>query len=88
MKLNPTQSAFRVTSWKFLNFMVTFRDIEANLENIATIINMQELNTMHVSNLLSGNIAALSKFLSKSRKKSFPFFKTLEMPLGAAEYFF
>ena len=30
MRLNPNKSAFEVSSWKFLGFMVSHRGIEAN----------------------------------------------------------
>ncbi len=40
MKLNPTKCAFRVTSGKFLGFVVTQRRIEANLEKIRALQKM------------------------------------------------
>lgn len=41
MKLNPTKCAFGVSSGKFLGFMVSQRGIEANLEKIKVILDMQ-----------------------------------------------
>jgi len=41
MKLNPSKYAFRVSSGKFLEFMVSQRGIEANLDKIQTILNME-----------------------------------------------
>ena len=41
MKLNLSKCAFRVSSGKFLGFMVSQREIEANLDKIQTILNME-----------------------------------------------
>ena len=41
MKLNPLKCAFGVASGKFLGFMVNHRGIEANLEKIQALIDMQ-----------------------------------------------
>ena len=40
MKPNPRKSAFKVTTGKFLGFMVSQRGIEANLDKIRAIIEM------------------------------------------------
>ena len=41
MKLNPSKCAFRVSSGKFLGFMVSQRGIEANPEKIQAILDME-----------------------------------------------
>ena len=41
MKLNPSKYAFRVSSGKFLGFMVSHRGIEANLNKIQVILDMK-----------------------------------------------
>ena len=41
MKLNLSKCAFRVSSGKFLGFMVSQREIEANPDKIQTILNME-----------------------------------------------
>ena len=41
MRLNPSKCAFRVTSGKFLGFMVSHRGIEANPNKIQAILNME-----------------------------------------------
>ena len=41
MKLNPSKCAFGVASGKFLGFMVSQRGIEANLNKIQAILNME-----------------------------------------------
>ena len=41
MKLNPSKCAFGVSLGKFLRFMVSHRGIEANLDKIQAILNME-----------------------------------------------
>ena len=41
MKLNPSKCVFGVSSGKFLGFMVSHRGIEANLDKIQAILNME-----------------------------------------------
>ena len=41
MKLNPSKCAFGVSLGKFLEFMVSNRGIEANLEKIKAILDMK-----------------------------------------------
>ena len=41
MKLNPRKYAFRVSSWKFLGFMVSQRGIEANPDKIQATLDME-----------------------------------------------
>ena len=41
MKLNPSKCAFRVSYGKFLGFMVSHRGIEANIDKIHAILNME-----------------------------------------------
>ena len=41
LKLNPSKCAFRVSSGKFLGFMVSHRGIEANPNKIQVILDMK-----------------------------------------------
>ena len=41
MRLNPNKCAFRVSSWKFLGFMISHKGIEANPDKIQAILNME-----------------------------------------------
>jgi hypothetical protein len=45
MKLNPSKCAFRVSSGKFLGYMVSSRGIKANPEKIQAILEMQSPKT-------------------------------------------
>ena len=46
MKLNPSKCAFRVSSGKFLGFMVSQRGIEVNEDKIQAILNMKPLKNI------------------------------------------
>ena len=41
MRLIPNKCAFRVSSWKFLGFMISHKGIEANPDKIQAILNME-----------------------------------------------
>ncbi|KAL0439155.1 UNVERIFIED_CONTAM: hypothetical protein Slati_2398500 [Sesamum latifolium] len=77
LKLNPAKCAFGVQGGRFLGFMVTQRGIEANPLKIKAIIDMKAPTFLNEAQRLTGRIAALSRFISKSAEKSLPFFKTL-----------
>ncbi|KAL0404565.1 UNVERIFIED_CONTAM: Polyprotein P3 [Sesamum radiatum] len=77
LKLNPAKCAFGVQGGRFLGSMVTQRGIEANPLKIKAIIDMKAPTYINEVQRLTGRIAALSRFISKSAEKSLPFFKTL-----------
>ena len=78
MKLNPSKCAFGVALRKFLRFMVSQRGIEANLENVQAILEMTSPKTVKEVQKLTGRMAVLNRFVSKSMDKCLPFFKTLK----------
>ncbi|KAL0288700.1 UNVERIFIED_CONTAM: hypothetical protein Sradi_7091300 [Sesamum radiatum] len=77
LKLNPGKCAFGVSGGRFLGFMVTQRDIKANPDKIKAILDMGPPTNINEVQRLTGRIAALSRFISKSAEKGLPFFKTL-----------
>jgi hypothetical protein len=77
MKLNPTKCAFGVSSGKFLGFMVSQRGIEVNPEKVKAVLDMQAPRTTKQLQQLTGRIAALNRFISRSIDKCLPFFKIL-----------
>ncbi|KAL0291449.1 UNVERIFIED_CONTAM: hypothetical protein Sradi_7026200 [Sesamum radiatum] len=77
IKLNPGKCAFGVSGGRFLEFMVTQRGIEANPDKIKAILDMGSPTNINEVQRLTGRIAALSRFISKSAEKGLPFFKTL-----------
>ena len=46
MRLNSAKCVFRISSGKFLGFMVSQRGIEANPENVKAILNMTSLRNV------------------------------------------
>ncbi|KAL0433794.1 UNVERIFIED_CONTAM: Retrovirus-related Pol polyprotein from transposon [Sesamum latifolium] len=77
LKLNPGKCAFGVSGGRFLGFMVTQRGIEANPDKIKAVLDMGHPTNINEVQRLTGRIAALSRFISKSAEKGLPFFKTL-----------
>lgn len=77
MKLNSEKCAFGVGSVKFLGFMVSQRGIEANPEKIKALIEMQSPRMVKEVQRLTGRVAALNRFISRSTDKCLPFFKVL-----------
>ncbi|GJX59048.1 reverse transcriptase domain-containing protein [Tanacetum coccineum] len=57
---------------KFLGYMVTSKGIRANPKKTKAIADMQSPKTLKEMQSLSGKLAALNRFLSKSAKKSSP----------------
>nr|CAH67397.1 H0115B09.9 [Oryza sativa] len=77
VKLNPEKCVFGVGAGKLLGFLVSKRGIEANPDKIAAIHQMQPPKNTREMQRLTGRMASLSRFLSKSAEKGLPFFKTL-----------
>ncbi|GJZ72542.1 reverse transcriptase domain-containing protein [Tanacetum coccineum] len=78
MKLNPKKCSFGAEEGKFLGYMVTSEGIRANPKKTKAITDMQSPRTLKEMHSLSGKLAALKRFLSRSAKKSLPFFETLK----------
>ncbi|GMH26977.1 hypothetical protein Nepgr_028820 [Nepenthes gracilis] len=85
MKLNPAKCIFGVASGKFLGFIVPQRGIEANPKKIKALADMAPPRNLKDVQRLTGRLAALSHFLTKSGDKYQPFFKALEKqnPMGS-----
>lgn len=77
MKLNPGKCAFGVRSGKFLGYMVTERGIEVNPDQVKAVHDMRSPRNIKEVQTLTGRIAALSRFLSRTAEISYPFFKIL-----------
>ncbi|KAK4856809.1 hypothetical protein QYF36_021535 [Acer negundo] len=77
MKLNPTKCSFGVSSGKFLAYLVTRRDVEANPNQIRSIERIESPRCIKDVRKLTGRVAALNRFISKSSKRCLPFFNTL-----------
>ncbi|WZZ03192.1 hypothetical protein YC2023_089113 [Brassica napus] len=77
MKLNPTKCRFAVASGEFLGYLVTYRDIEANPKQINALIEMASPKNKREVQRLTGRIAALNRFISRSTDKCLPFYDVL-----------
>lgn len=82
MKLNPTKCSFRVTSGKFLGYLVTKKGIEADPTQIKVVENIQSQKGVKDVQKLTGRLAALHIFISKYSVKSHLFFSTLRKCKG------
>ena len=78
LKLNPEKCVFGVRRGKLLGCMITERGIEANPEKIEAIRRMKPPTTKKGVQKLTGRLASLNRFISRSAEKSLPFFKALK----------
>ena len=78
IKLNPAKFVFAITSGKFLGFVVSQRDIEANPNKVKAIIEVKSPKTVNEVQSLIGKVAALNKFIFRATDKCMPFFKVLK----------
>src|SRR6266511_120774 len=78
LKLNPEKCVFGVHSGKLLGLFVSHHGIEANLDKIKAIEQIQAPKKVKDVRRLAGCVAALSRFISKSAECTLPFFKVLK----------
>ncbi|GJW73825.1 reverse transcriptase domain-containing protein [Tanacetum coccineum] len=78
MKLNPKKCSFGMEEGKFLGYIVTSEGIRANPEKAKAVMDMPSPKTLKQMQSLSGKMAALNRFLSKSAERSLPFLDTLK----------
>ena len=78
MKLNPLKFAFRVSSSKFLSFMVTQRGIKANPIQLRAIMESHTLTSKKGVQQLTGRLSAIGRFISRFTDRLKPFFTTIK----------
>jgi hypothetical protein len=83
LRLNPEKCVFGVRQGKILGYLVSHHGIEANPTKIQAIINMTPPQSARDVQRLTGRLAALNRFISKSAERSLPFLKTLH---GAKDF--
>jgi ribonuclease HI len=83
LRLNPEKCVFGVRQGKILGYLVSHRGIKANPTKIQTVINMTPPQSTRDVQRLTGKLAALNRFISKSAERSLPFLKTLR---GAKDF--
>ena len=69
LRLNTSKGSFGVESGKFLGYMVTHRGIEVSPDQIKAIHNLQPPQDPKEVQKLTGMIAALNRFISRSADK-------------------
>src|SRR5438105_3893206 len=77
-ELNPEKCAFGVPSGKLLGFIVSYRGIEANPENLKDIFKMNSSTALKDVQKLMGYMAALSHFISQLGERAIPSYKLLK----------
>ena len=77
LRLNASKCSFGVGSGKFLGYMVTRRGIEVNPEQIRAINSLQPPRNPKEVQKLTGMMAALNRFISRSAERCRPFFLLL-----------
>ena len=78
MKLNPAKCTFGVESGKFLGFMVNRRGIEVNPVKAQAVVELQPPQTTKEVQRLARMVPVLSRFVSRSTDKCFPFFQAFK----------
>ena len=78
LKLNPEKCVFGVRRGKLLGCMITKRGIEANPEKIEAVRRMKPPTIRKGVQKITGRLASLNRFISKSAEKCLPFFKALK----------
>lgn len=78
LRLNPEKCLFGVSSGKILEHIVQKKGISANPKQTKAILGMRSPETVKDIQVLSGKIAALHQFISRSSDKVQPFIAMLK----------
>nr|GEU32900.1 reverse transcriptase domain-containing protein [Tanacetum cinerariifolium] len=78
MKLNPKKCTFRMREGMFLGYKVNADRLKVCSDKVEVVLSLPSLKCLKDVQRLNGKLASLNRFLSKSAKKSLPFFKTLK----------
>jgi ribonuclease HI len=78
LKLNPEKCVFGVKKGKFLGYLVSTKGIEANPSKIEAILRMEPPSTKKGTQRLTGRLASLNRFISRSAERNLPFFEVLK----------
>jgi hypothetical protein len=78
LKLNPEKCVFGVKKGKFLGCLVSTKGIEANPNKIEAILWMEPPSTKKGAQRLTGRLASLNRFISRSAERNLPFFEVLK----------
>lgn len=82
MKLNPPNCSFGVASDKILGFILNSKGIEASLEEIKALSDVEAPKSRRKMQSLHIKVIALSQFISKVTDKCVLFFDALKKAKG------
>ena len=77
LRLNASKCLFGISSGKFLGHMVSYNGVEANPDQISALLNLEPPKSAKQVQRLTGMIAALGRFISRSADRCCPFFQLL-----------
>ncbi|GJY07481.1 reverse transcriptase domain-containing protein [Tanacetum coccineum] len=78
MKLNPKKCTFGMREGTFLGYKVNADGLKVCPDKVEAVLSLLSPKCLKDVQRLNEKLASLNKFLSKSAKKSLPFFKTLK----------
>jgi hypothetical protein len=79
IKLNPKKCVFGIPRGMLLGFIVFEHGIEANLEKISAITNMDPIQDLEGVQRVMGCLVALSRFISCLDERELPLYRLLGM---------
>jgi hypothetical protein len=78
LKLNPEKCTFGVQKRKILGCIVSAKEIDPNPDKVQIILNMRIPKNIKDIQKLTGRLATLNRFISKSAERSLPIFQALK----------
>jgi hypothetical protein len=75
LRLSPEKCVFGIHKGKVHGCLVSTKGIEANLNKIKALIEMQDPVSVKDVQKLIGRVATLNRFIPKAAERSFPFFQ-------------
>ena len=78
LRLNANKCVFWVGVDKFLGYMITYRGIEVNPDQIKVVEHLKQLNNPKKVQVLTGMLVALNQFISKFVDRCRPFYQLLK----------
>nr|GEU93325.1 reverse transcriptase domain-containing protein [Tanacetum cinerariifolium] len=78
MKLNLKKCTFKMREGTFLGYKMNDDGLKVCLDKVEVVLSLPSPKCLKDVQKLNGKLASLNRFLSKSAKKSLPFFKTLK----------
>jgi hypothetical protein len=78
LKLNPEKCVFGVKKGKFLGCLVSTKGIEANPSKIEAILRIKPPRSRKGAQRLTGRLASLNRFISRSAERNWSFFDVLK----------